>query len=214
MHCSTSDICFRDTDGSNLLLVSKLCDLGHLTNSDVCRLGRKYARGCWTAAPSMLFQFLEAAFRRARSTFRCKAEDSSSTVLEHRHGDDEEEQEDGTGEERTGDWDSDAGVSPSLSSTGESISVEAEEDEAWHGVPQLANSTPESTDSDRGLIPMSEVGPRASKVMFWSRCGCGDGMASFTHVSMRFPKLLYRFISRNVPGLSSPAELLKEKWTS
>lgn len=212
IHCSASDICFRGTDGSNLLLVSKLCDLGHLTNSDACRLGRKDARGCWTADSSMLFQFLETAFRRARSTFRCKAEGSSSAALEQRHGDDKEEQDDGTGEERTGDWDS-AGGSPSLCSMGESVSVEAEEDETWRGVPQLANSTPESTDSDRGLIPMSKVGPRASKVLFWSSCGCGDVMASFTHVSMRFPKLLYRFIPRNVPRLSSPAELHKEKGT-
>lgn len=144
--------------------MSKLCDLEHLTNSDACRLGRKDARGCPTTGSSMLFQFLESAFRRARSTFRCREAESSSAVLGHRHGDEEEEQEDGTGEDRTGDWDVDASMSPSLCSIRESISVEAEEDEARHGVPQLANSTPESTDSDRGFIPMSEVGTRGSMV--------------------------------------------------
>lgn len=71
-------------------------------------------------------------------------------LLEHRSGD-EEGQQVGLGEENTGDCDVNAGVRSS-------ISVEAKDDVARKHVSQLAVSTPESTDSERPFVSISEEG--------------------------------------------------------
>lgn len=73
-------------------------------------------------------------------------------LLEHKSGD-EEGQQVGLGEENTGDCDVNAGVRFSPS-----ISVEAKDDVARKHVSQLAVSTPESTDSERPFVSISEEG--------------------------------------------------------
>lgn len=141
----------------------------------------------------------------------CKAEDPCSALLVEMCGDEEEE---GAGEERTGDCGVDARLSPSPCGVNKSISVlsvETEREVAGIDMSQLAVSTPESTDSDRRLVSMSEEGVKASLALFPSKSGHAD--SSVTQVSMRFPKLLYRFISKkgisSVPH-TSPVGLQKE----
>lgn len=77
--------------------------------------------------------------------------DPSWALLEKRCGEEEDEEE-GTGEESKGDCDVEVGLNASISA----LSVEMEEDVTGKEVSELAVSTPESTDSERRFVPMSE----------------------------------------------------------
>lgn len=121
------------------------------------------------------FRCFESVLCRACSTFWCKVE------------------EEGGGEDRTGDCDAEAGVSPPLSGVNVSISalsVEMEQDVARKDVSELAVSTPESTDSERRFVPVSEDGVEGSSSLFPSHSESGLWPPSVTQASMRFPKLL------------------------
>lgn len=117
------------------------------------------------------------------------------------------EEEEGEGEERTGDVD--AGVSPSPSLSGENVSISAlsvqiEQGVAGEDITELAVSTPESTDSERRFDPTSEEGVGRSPSLLPSHSESNDWPPSVTQASMRFPKLLYRFISPLYPHTSAP----------
>lgn len=123
---------------------------------------------------------------------------------------DEEEVTEGTGEEKTGDCDVEAGVSPSPSLCGvnvsfSALSVEMEQGVAGKDVSELAVSTPESTESERRVVPVSEEGEGESSSLFpehWP--------SSVTQASIRFPKLLYRFIFKPVVPHTSTSEVQQE----
>lgn len=82
--------------------------------------------------------------------------------------------------------------SPSLSGVNVSISVVSVEMEEGKDTDGLAVSTPESTDSERRVVPTSEEGVRRPLSLFPVS---EDWSPSVTQVSKRFPKLWYRFIS-------------------
>lgn len=113
----------------------------------------------------------------------------------------EEELEGSTGEEKKGECGTEAGVSPPPSPPGANVSVsalsvETEQDVARKDVSELAVSTPESTDSERGFVPKSEEGIEDSSSLLPSHSESKHWPPSVTQASMRFPKLLYRFISK------------------
>lgn len=187
-----SDTGWMETGGLTVLLSSSLSDLWPLTNSDVCRLigkdawGRRLSISSGVRGFELPFEYIESVLCNTCSNLRCEAVESFWVLLEHRSGD-EEGQQVGLGEENTGDCDVNAGVRSS------SISVEAKDDVARKHVSQLAVSTPESTDSERPFVSISEEGVGGSLALRWNHSESGL-VSSVTQVSMRFPKLLYRFM--------------------
>ncbi|TNN71350.1 hypothetical protein EYF80_018428 [Liparis tanakae] len=176
---------------------AELGELSPLTTSDACRLGPN-ARGRRTSSSSTVmgsrgfFRFIESLFCKAFSTFKCSAVGSTRAALLGRRCGEEEEAD--SREERMGHCEAGEG-SPPLSGGNMSISVvsvEMEEGVAGKDMAGLAVSTPESTDSERRVVPTSGEGVGRSSSLFPVT---EDWSPSVTQASKRFPKLWYRFIS-------------------